>query len=289
MYKFCLLFLTLIVSISAIAEPLYWQAQKGKLNYLILGSVHVGDESMYPLPQTVTQRLKSSDGLIIETDIRKTQGVSYPPVSLLTKDVLSSAQKNELIGMANLLNMDPQQLMLSPPWATALTLQMKQLEYLGYQVTQGIDTHLMNKATIQNIPVISLESLQFQIDLLTGQKEAGKELLVSAIEEFDHSEDATHCLIESWKAGDLDKLKEFANLTEMSPELEQSFLTQRNINWAKQLSEPSWSPKRKGSYVMVVGTLHLVGEQSVLNLLKDSGFKISQLSQSKAANCEFEY
>ena len=113
--------------------------------------------------------------------------------------------------------------------------------------------------------------------------------MVSAIEEFDHSEDATHCLIESWKAGDFDKLNEFASLTEMSPEFEQSFMTQRNIDWAKQLSEPSWSPKRKGSYVMVVGALHLIGEQSVLNLLKDSGFKISQLSQSKAANCEFEY
>ncbi|MGY3687973.1 TraB/GumN family protein [Vibrio coralliilyticus] len=289
MYKFCLLFLTLAISAPSVAEPLYWQAQKGKLNYLILGSVHVGDESMYPLPQTITKRLKSSDGLIMETDIRKTQGVSYPPVTLLTKDVLSPAQQNELKGIANLLNMDKQQLMLSPPWATALALQMKQIEYLGYQAAYGIDTHLMYKATVQDIPVISLESLQFQIDLLTGQKEAGKELLVSAIEEFDHSEDATHCLIESWKAGDLDKLNEFASLTEMSPEFEQSFMTQRNINWAKQLSEPSWSPKRKGSYVMVVGALHLIGEQSVLNLLKDSGFKISQLSQSKAANCEFEY
>ena len=289
MYKFCLLFLTLAISTSSVAEPLYWQAQKGKLNYLILGSVHVGDESMYPLPQTITARLKSSDGLIMETDIRKTQGVSYPPVTLLTKDVLSPAQQSELKGIANLLNMDQQQLMLSPPWATALALQMKQIEYLGYQAAYGIDTHLMYKATVQGIPVISLETLQFQIDLLTGQKEAGKELLVSAIEEFDHSEDATHCLIESWKAGDMSKLEEFASLTQMSPDFEKSFLIDRNLDWAEKLSNPKWLPKAKGSYVIVVGTLHLLGEQSVLQLLKDEGFKVTQLSKSKASNCEFKY
>ena len=59
----------------ALAEPLYWQAKKDDLTLTILGSVHVGDESMYPLPKQITDTLKESDGLIIETDIRKSEGV----------------------------------------------------------------------------------------------------------------------------------------------------------------------------------------------------------------------
>lgn len=207
----------------------------------------------------------------------------------MSKDVLSTEQQNELIGISNLLDLNANELLHTPPWATALAIQMRQIEYLGYSAADGVDTRLAYKATLWDKPVLSLESLQFQIDLLTGQKESGKELLISAIEEFDHSEDATHCLIESWKAGDMSKLEEFASLTQMSPDFEKSFLIDRNLDWAEKLSNPKWLPKAKGSYVIVVGTLHLLGEQSVLKLLKDEGFKVTQLSKSKASNCEFKY
>ncbi|KHA60390.1 polysaccharide biosynthesis protein GumN [Vibrio variabilis] len=279
----------LLTSPALVAEPLFWQANKGALTYYIFGSVHVGDESMYPLPNKVTNKLQESDGLIIEADIRNTQGISYPPITLLSKDVLTNKHKDELKGIATLLELNSDQLLNSPPWAAALAIQMKQIEYLGYQAEKGVDTHLMNKASLRDTQIISLESLQSQIDLLTGQAQSGKELLVSAIEEFDHSEDATRCLIKSWQAGDLDKLIEFSSLTEMSPEFEQSFLIDRNLNWVKQLASPDWSKGNKGSYMMVVGTLHLIGEHSVIELLKQDGFAVKQLSESKQAFCEFQY
>lgn len=284
-----LLLLLLVLSASIQAEPLIWNIEKGKLKYTVIGSVHVGDKSMYPLPEMVFNRLKTSQGLIVETDVRQNGGIKYPPTTLLSKDVLSTAQQNELIGISNLLEMNGNELLHTPPWAAALAIQMRQIEYLGYSAADGVDVRLAYKASLWEKPVISLESLQFQIDLLTGQKESGKELLVSAIEEFDHSEDATHCLIESWKAGDMSKLEEFASLTQMSPEFEKSFLIDRNLDWAEKLSNPKWLPKSKGSYVIVVGTLHLLGEQSVLQLLEDEGFKVTQLSKSKTSNCEFKY
>ena len=273
----------------SIAEPLFWQVEKGNTRYLIFGSVHVGDKSMYPLPKAITDALNSSSGLIVEADIRKMQDVSYPEITMVTKNVLDTKQQEILRGLASLFNIDAKQLLESPPWATALTLQMKQFEYLGYQASHGIDTHLMYKATAQNIPVFSLESLQFQIDLLTGQKDSGKELLLSALDEFDRSEDLTKCLIASWKAGDLQKLNQFSTLTEMSPELENAFISQRNLNWAEQLAKPNWSKRSKATYLVVVGTLHLIGENNLLTLLKAKGFKVTQKSKSHAANCEFEY
>jgi len=279
----------LMLSANIYAEPLFWNIEKGGLQYTIIGSVHVGDKSMYPLPEMVFKRLKSSQGLIVETDVRHSSGIKYPPTTLLAKDVLSQDQQSELRGISNLLELNGNELLHTPPWAAALAIQMRQIEYLGYSAADGVDVRLAHKASLWAKPVLSLESLQFQIDLLTGQKEAGKELLVSAIEEFDHSENATHCLIESWKAGDISKLEEFASLTQTSPEFEKSFLIDRNLDWAAKLTNPKWLPKPKGSYVIVVGTLHLLGEQSVLKLLKDKGFKVTQLSESKASNCEFKY
>ncbi|OED66606.1 polysaccharide biosynthesis protein GumN [Vibrio tasmaniensis ZS-17] len=272
----------------AAAEPLYWQAKKDALTLTILGSVHVGDESMYPLPAQITDTLKQSDGLIVETDIRKTEGVVYPTTTVTTGDVLNKQQKQLLTSISKSLDMPTQQLLGSPPWATSLSIQMQQLKKLGYGSASGVDATLAYKATTQDVPVISLEPLQFQIDLIAGQKDSGKEWLVSSLEEFDQTDRVVHCLIESWKAGDVVKLEEFAKLSEMPTELEKAFLTDRNVDWANKLSANDWKLDSKGHYVLVVGTLHLIGEGNLLQLLEEKGFNVTQQSQSQKAQCQFE-
>ncbi|MGR5000790.1 TraB/GumN family protein [Vibrio celticus] len=272
----------------ALAEPLYWHAKKDELTLTILGSVHVGDESMYPLPSAITDTLKNSDGLVIETDIRKSDGVVYPRNKLTTADVLNEEQLQLLIDISKSLDMPTQQLLSSPPWATSLSIQMQQLKNLGYGSAGGVDATLAYKATIQDVPVISLEPLQFQIDLMTKQKDDGKEWLVSSLEEFDQTDSVVHCLIESWKAGDVAKLEEFAKLSEMPTELQKAFLTDRNIDWANKLAANDWKLDSKGNYLIVVGALHLVGEGNLLQLLKEKGFNVTQQSQSQQAQCQFE-
>ena len=272
----------------AAAEPLYWQAKKDDLTLTILGSVHVGDESMYPLPSAITDTLKNSDGLVVETDIRKTDGIVYPTTKVTTSDVLNEEQEQMLVDITKSLDMPTQQLLNAPPWATSLSIQMQQLKNLGYGSAGGVDATLAYKATIQDVPVISLEPLQFQIDLMTKQKDDGKEWLISSLEEFDQTDRVVHCLIESWKAGDLAKLEAFAELSEMSPKLEKAFLTDRNIDWANKLSVIDWKLDPKGNYLIVVGALHLVGKGNLLELLEDKGFNVTQQSQSQQAQCQFE-
>ncbi|MFA0142473.1 polysaccharide biosynthesis protein GumN [Vibrio kanaloae] len=286
------LYLTLLALIfttkHALAEPLYWQAKKDDLTLTILGSVHVGDESMYPLPTQITDTLKESDGLIIETDIRKSEGVVYPATTVTTADVLSAEQKQLLTSISKSLGMPTQQLLSSPPWATSLSIQMQQLKNLGYGSAGGVDATLAYKATIQDVPVISLEPLQFQIDLIAGQKDSGKEWLLTSLEEFDQTDRVVHCLIEIWKTGDESKLEDFAELSEMPADLEKAFLTDRNVDWANKLSSNDWKLDSKGHYLLVVGTLHLIGEGNLLQLLEDTGFSVTQQSKSKQAQCQFE-
>lgn len=288
------IFLTLFtIQLSTIqlsnAEPLYWSAQKGALKLMIVGSIHVGDDSMYPLPAEITATLAQSNGLIVEADIRQNSSLIFPKHQTTTEQELNSHQRKELTGIASLLNLNIDELFRMPPWSSALAIQMRQLEYLGYKAQDGVDMWLLMQAARQGKPIYGLETTQFQINLLTSQPQGGKELLVSALEEFDHSENAMNCLIKSWKSGDINKLNEFAQLTEMSAELEQRFLFDRNHDWAKKLSDRQFLPKQRGEYVVVVGTLHLIGPDNLINLLQSKGFSIRQLSKSTAANCEFKY
>ena len=288
MQRLMILLILGLLSFASSAEPLYWQASKGKLNYLILGSLHVGDDSMYPLPSDVTTFFKHSDGLIVETDIRNTNNIQYPPVTTISADVLNSNQQKELTGIANLLGLNGQQLLQSPPWIAAVAIQMKQFEYLGYQADKGVDMWLLNQAGATQKPVLSLESLQFQIDLFAQLPNDGEELLTSGLDQFDYAEDNNRCLVKSWQNGDADKIIELAEKSEMSAQMEKVLLIDRNRAWATQLSEQSLLPKKEGNYLVVVGALHLVGEHNLIDLMKKQGFKVTQRSHSKPANCDFK-
>lgn len=275
------------VIFSAHAEPLYWNATNGKVSLTIIGSVHVGEPSMFPLPDDIYQALNNSDGLIVESDTTQQQKIVYPPASKQAVQVLSQEQLFNLDHIASEFGLNVEQFHTLPPWSAALSLQFLQLQKLGYETKDGVDLHLMQKAIETKVPLVPLETMQFQIDLLTRQPQDGKELLVSIIDEWESNETMTHCMIESWKAGDRLNLEKMMHLTEMSPEMEQAFVIDRNQDWANKISSGKFLPNPKGQYVMIVGALHLIGQQSFIELLEKKGFNITQKNRSQKANCEF--
>lgn len=278
-------FIVLFTSFSSYAEPQYWLAKKGTTEYMIIGSVHVGDKSMYPLPKTLTEHLERSSGLIIEADVRDTSGAAYPSVSTRTKDVLDKLQRKHLIDIARDLRIAEAQLLSAPPWNTALTIQLALVNKLGYVADEGVDMHLINLADKKNIPVISLESVQFQIDLITNQPDEGKEMLLSSINEYDAGEELVECLIESWKSGDGSMLEEASLTDKATEEFNEAFLYTRNRDWAEKLDSGSILPQKQGSYTVVVGSLHLVGKDNLVDLLAKRGFEITPLGKTRKAKC----
>ncbi|MGL6258163.1 TraB/GumN family protein [Vibrio sp. WXL210] len=284
--------LLLFITGFACAEPLYWQATKGNLSYTLVGSVHVGKPSMYPLPAALVDKLAKSDGLIIETNTSDSRGVNYPRATDKAKDHLSQAQLKELKSIAQASGSNFEQLLMQPPWSVAMNLQMHQLNQLGYQPEYGVDLHFMQQAIEHSIPIYALESLQFQINLISGQPNGGAEMLISLLDEYPHIEQITSCLLKSWQQGDEQQLDTFAQLSDMSPELEQAFIHQRNQAWADILDqraplEGQSQPIQTGNYVVVVGSLHLIGKDNVRKLLEKRGFSIEQSSTSGVAACNF--
>ena len=273
-------------SYSVQAEPQHWLAKKGDMEYMIIGSVHVGDKTMYPLPKAVTQFLKNSDGLIIEADVRNTEGVTHPKTSLLAKDVLDRTQRKHLAEIANDLGLQEAQLLNAPPWSAALTIQLMLVNKLGYASDQGVDMHLINLADKQQVPVLPLESVQFQLDLIAGQKDGGKEFLLSSIEEYDGGDKLVQCLIDSWKSGDGRTLEEASMSEQSSDEFNQAFLYDRNRDWAEKLDSGRMLPKKSGQYTIVVGSLHLAGKDNLIELLEERGFTVEPLGNTHKAHCD---
>ncbi|TXZ19042.1 TraB/GumN family protein [Vibrio cholerae] len=269
------------------AEPLYWSATKGSTQLILLGSLHVGSDQLYPLPDQLAQKLKQSAGLVVETDIRHQSNITLPATTVSSEQVLSDEQLFVLDGIAQQLRLDAQRIRQQPPWSASLILQMRQFLELGYQAERGIDLYFMQQTEQHQLPILSLETLQFQVDLLAHLPNSGQELLVSLIDEWENNTQITECMIESWKKGDEKNLLQMLTLTGMSAELEAQMLTERNQDWAEKLTHPQFLPQQGKPYLVVVGTLHLIGKQSLLSMLEQKGFSIQQLNQSQTASCSF--
>lgn len=76
-------------------------------------------------------------------------------------------------------------------------------------------------------------------------------------------------------------------LTGMSAELEAHMLTERNRDWAEKLTHPQFLPQQGKPYLVVVGTLHLIGKQSLLSILEQKALASSSLTKAKRQAAHF--
>lgn len=274
-----------LLSFSTKSEPLYWQATNGNITFMLIGSIHLGNQSMYPLPDAVMNFLANSDGLILEADLSQPAELKYPSNTLTTKQVLNESQQVQLITIAKQLNINAEQLLRSAPWATAMTLQVNQVKQLGYQTQLGIDQYLTEQAQELNRPILGLETLQYQIDILANLKQEGAELLVTTLASWNDATQTLPCLFKSWIAGDQQTLRLVTQEAELTDEVAKKLETERNNLWVEKLTNSNFLPNQNGNYLIAVGALHLIGQENVLTLLEKRGFQVTQLSQSRTEFC----
>ncbi|MBD1574992.1 MULTISPECIES: TraB/GumN family protein [Vibrio] len=276
-----------VVSTQVQAEPLIWQATKGQQTLMMIGTVHIGQASMYPLPNQINQFLMHSDGLIVETDINQPMPQLDLSHAIASKNYLSSTQQRRLITITKQLNLDPDTLLNQPPWIAAISLENESYKTLKLQPELGVDNILMQQAHQQGIPLLSFETLAQQFHLLNNLPNDGKDLLTDTLENWDKGQEFYACMLDSWQAGDSAKLNQMLTATEWDDKTTHALLNDRNQRWVKQLIDPAFiSPQ--GKYVIAVGTMHFIGQHSVVALLKQQGYQVQQVSHSTSTDCSFE-
>jgi len=82
----------------------------------------------------------------------------------------------------------------------------------------------------------------------------------------------------AWREGDLDGIESneaVVSLREQFPEVYQTLLLDRNRDWMKQLNTLFDDDAIE---FVLVGAMHLVGDDGLIHQLKNSGFAIEQLN-----------
>ncbi|WP_439134443.1 TraB/GumN family protein [Pseudomaricurvus sp.] len=286
-----LLFLCLMFVSSAVrAEPLLWQVDdpdSGGRAYLF-GSIHFGDESLYPLPDYVQKAFDSADSLVVELDISAVDQVQAAHLLALTgrlpsggtlQDKLGEEQWQSLKEISEGLGFSVETFQRMQPWLVAVQLTAAQIRRSGFDESLGIDRHFLKsvKESRPGMPIVELESFAEQMSLFKELSDAEEvSFLQQTLSEFHQTPRSLEAIMAAWKVGDEAALVTLINGAFESREdkLFQRIFADRNAMMQVKVSERL---SRGEDLFVVVGAGHIVGDDGLRGRLKTEGYQVKAL------------
>lgn len=284
------LLLWLLLPLNAFADPAFYRISKGNEQHWLLGSIHAGKPSLYPLPDPVERAWQQSRALVMEVDMTHISQAQWQEMGAITRLVDGKTLKDHLpmdLYRRTLIAAGQNGLteaMLTPlrPWFAAITLTQAALERTGYRGEFGVDQHFAKRANDGGKPIVGLETLLEQLGYLASVGDNQTLMLESTLDELPELEKGFAEVMKAWQDGDqatlINLLKEEMAPPKLQAWLEQTLLAERNRNWVAK-----WPSLPNESFI-VVGALHLYGEQGLLALLEQQGWRITPLTEPAAAN-----
>lgn len=279
-------FILSFVSWAAHAEgPALWTFSDEDTTIHIFGSIHLMKPGVTWYVDEVKAAFEEADTLIVEVDGTKVDPAKaeqqiaalglfgQDPEDGSLSDYLSEEEMQKVLGFYQ--GAPRQQIELFKPWFVNFQLTFLSAAQAGFRPDLGIDAVLTTQANAQGIPIEQLETADFQIGMLSsGTLEEQAELLKLTLEQADELQQMFEDMSAAWLEEDLAGLDKVVlkPAREDAPEFFDSIFLQRNRNWIEPITALL---DRPGTYFVVVGTGHLIGEGSVIELLEEKGFELS--------------
>lgn len=280
MFKY--LFLFLILPSLCFAETSVWQVSKNGHTLYLAGTIHVLKKEDYPLPAEFYAAFKKADKLVFETNIEKTNSVefgqkiesmfTYPP-GQSARDILNTKTLQLLEKHLQKRNIPLEALLRHKPAMIAIILSAIELKRMG-MVEEGVDQFFENKAKRAGKPVAELETIDAQLSFLLNMgKGYENEMIMSTINDISQMEKMMTEIRSAWLKGDEKKMADVTieAMKHDYPQIYDSLLVTRNNNWMPQIEQMLTD---KPVEFVLVGTLHLIGKDGLLQLLRNKGYTV---------------
>lgn len=267
------------------ADTSVWVITSGSNTVYLGGTVHLLRPTDYPLPEEYEQAYQASSEIYFETDLsamtdfsvqaQMLRQLSYDDERSL-KTVLNTEAYTALSAYAEKLGLPLVMLEKFKPGMVVSTLQLLEFQKMGF-TPQGVDNYFNTRAIGDAKRLGQLETIEQQIGFLAAMGEGNEsEFILLSLRDLEDTEAVMEDMIGAWREGDNDKLAEMfiADMRAEAPELYDSLLLQRNLNWIPQIESML---RDADTEFVLVGAAHLVGDQGLLDLLSQKGFQVKQL------------
>lgn len=261
-----------------------WSLQ-GKTNKVyLLGSFHLL-KATETLPAAIDAAYADAEALLMEIDmddldpVKMQQDVKelamLPPDQTLQQQ-LGPETYGEFVTKLRPLNVDPALLDHFRPWFAAITLVQVQMMKLGFDSGSGVEARLTQRATQDHKPIQGLETAREQLEIMARLPDKQqREFLLYSVDDAERTASELDAMLNAWRRGDAAAMaKLLQEGFDEYPDLYRPLTVERNRKWIPQIEQLLGD---KDDYLVVVGALHLVGTDSVIDLLERKGYKVEQL------------
>ncbi len=277
--------LCLILSLPVHASSSVWEIEKDGRTIFLGGTLHILSPDDYPLPLAFDSAYSQSAKIVFETDLTKLH--SPQTKQLMMRQLTYSDGRNlqQVISNSTYLALEEFFTARGVPMANivnfkagmvAAIMTMVELNRLGINGV-GVDAHFNQKAINEQKARGQLETVEEQLEFLSNMGVGNEDkLLAYNLTDLKKMSSLFQQLKSAWRNGDLAELSEsFATPFKRDfPEIYHSLLTKRNNAWIPHIEAYF---ETKETELVLVGALHLAGEDGLLAMLSAKGYNIKQL------------
>lgn len=264
---------------------LVWKIEGGKAPVYLAGSLHLLRESDLPPPQPMQTAYTASKQVWFEIPPGQMEDPAVAgkllaqatlPGDKTLQDVVPAEtfkkvqEWNTLPALKLILNR-------SRPWFAALTLMVTEYQAIGVTAEHGVEKFYQKRAKSDGKATGGFETAESQIGFfsqLTEKQQA--EMLDQTFDEIATAKDKIEEMIGAWEQGDGDGLATQMNASfKDHPGLQKLLLDDRNARWVPEIEKflANDTPT-----LVIVGAAHLVGKNSVNELLEKKGWKLTRVT-----------
>lgn len=252
----------------------------------MLGSIHLLTEDAYPLSQHVESAYADAERVYFEVNLDSLQarGAEMLPLAMWQDgQTLRGAIPADLYAQVEQAAAQYAQMGISmavldrfEPWMVAMMFSQLEWAKAGLQAQHGVDMHFEGRAQQDGKALGSFESVDFQMGLMDGfTPEQQVEMLRQTLEDLPETGEMMGKMVSAWRAGDAAAIDALMNGSMgRYPQLYAKMLTERNAAWVPQIEQLL---RGQDDVLVVVGAAHLVGEESVVAMLRERGYTVDQL------------
>jgi uncharacterized protein YbaP (TraB family) len=267
----------------SIAAPAMWEVRDDDSALWLFGSFHVLPESVEWRTPLFDNTLAQADTVVFEADVRPAAMMAigaeafargiYTDGRLLT-DSINSETENKLRKVAADLGLPVGSLLAMRPWFAALTITTGATSAIGY-TSEGVEYILQPELPSEK--QVYLETAAEQLDVLAvAPDEEQFALFEATLNEVDGMAKVLDKMVSNWAEGTPERLANLfvAETGAYSGAFVERLIYARNRNWLPKFETML---AENNEALVIVGAGHLIGEDSVINLLEEAGYHVARI------------
>jgi uncharacterized protein len=264
-------------------KSLLWQVSGNGLekpSYLF-GTIHIIGADDFFLGENARKKLRNADLLVMEMDMKNINPMAIASKALLPdnktiQDFLEPEDYQTLLAFFR-DSIGVNEVLFRSAYSRMKPFFLQQMTMLKFMggATESYEIFLTNMAEENEIDIAGLETLEEQLailDVMTLDEQM--EGLVQMIRNYADQTVNFEALLQAYKAQDIKLLYDLVVDSKEVKDITNTLLDDRNQKWIPLLENYF----RKGSTFTAVGAGHLGGQEGVISLLRNKGYKVVPIS-----------